>query len=96
LSARTDALLAEVSAHWQETGSGDRCIPLFPDCFRSQNRDAESRQVQNKAFYVALGRTPEGEREGSGAHGVAINEGGKILALGDEQFAATGAVEDIP
>ena len=36
---------------------------VFLDALRVKIRDAESRQVKNKAVYVALGVTPEGERE---------------------------------
>jgi transposase-like protein len=40
--------------------------PMYPivflDALRVKIRDAESRQVKNKAVYVALGVTPEGER----------------------------------
>ncbi|MCJ8335604.1 MAG: transposase, partial [Epibacterium sp.] len=41
------------------------------------SRDAESRQVKNKAVYVALGVTPEGEREVLGLW-IAANEGAKF------------------
>jgi hypothetical protein len=41
---------------------------------RVKIRDAESRQVKNKAVYVALGVTPEGEREALGLW-IAANEG---------------------
>jgi len=44
---------------------------------RVKIRDAESRQVKNKAVYVALGVTPDGEREVLGLW-VAANEGAKF------------------
>jgi len=37
-------------------------LPLI-DCCAINCRAVESRQVKNKAVYVALGVTPEGERE---------------------------------
>ena len=46
---------------------------VFLDALRVKIRDAESRQVKNKAVYVALGVTPEGEREW-----IAANEGAKF------------------
>ena len=50
---------------------------VFPDALRVKIRDAESRQVKNKAVYVALGVTPEGEREVPGFW-IADNEGAKF------------------
>ena len=53
----------------------ERQHPL--DALRVKIRDAESRQVKNKAVYVALGVTPEGEREVLGLW-IANNEGAKF------------------
>ena len=50
---------------------------VFLDALRVKIRDAESRQVKNKAVYVALGVTPEGEREVLGLW-IANNEGAKF------------------
>ena len=50
---------------------------VFLDALRVKIRDAESRQVKNKAVYVALGVTPEGEREVLGLW-IAANEGAKF------------------
>ena len=36
---------------------------VFLDALRVKVRDARSRQIKNTAVYVALGVTPEGERE---------------------------------
>ena len=38
-------------------------VKLIYGHIRVKIRDAESRQVKNKAVYVALSVTPEGERE---------------------------------
>ena len=43
----------------------------------ARKRDAESRQVKSKAVYVALGVTPDGEREVLGLW-IAANEGAKF------------------
>ena len=55
--------------------------PIYPivflDALRVKIRDVESRPVKNKAVYVALGVTPEGEREVLGLWIVA-NEGAKF------------------
>ena len=50
---------------------------VFLDALRVKIRDAENRQVKNKAVYVALGVTPEGEREVLGLW-IAANEGAKF------------------
>ena len=50
---------------------------VFLDALRVKIRDAESRQVKNKAVYVALGVTPDGEREVLGLW-IANNEGAKF------------------
>ena len=55
--------------------------PMYPivflDALRVKIRDAESRQVKNKAVYVALGVNAEGEREVLGLW-IANNEGAKF------------------
>ena len=58
----TDAVLEEVS-DWQNRALEPMYPIVFLDALRVKIRDAESRQVKNKAVYVALGVTPEGERE---------------------------------
>jgi putative transposase len=50
---------------------------VFLDALRVKIRDAESRQVKNKAVYVALGVNPDGEREVLGWW-IAVNEGAKF------------------
>ena len=54
--------------------------PLRSIGLRVKIRDAESRQVKNKAVYVALGVTPEGEREVLGLW-IAANEGAFWLSV---------------
>jgi transposase-like protein len=49
----------------------------FLDALRVKIRHVESRQVKNKAVYMALGVTPEGEREVLGLW-IANNEGVKF------------------
>ena len=51
--------------------------PLSGHCYAIPCRAVESRQVKNKAVYVALGVTPEGEREVLGLW-IAANEGAKF------------------
>ena len=51
-------------------------LPLI-DCYAINCRAVESRQVKNKAVYVALGVTPDGEREVLGLW-IAANEGAKF------------------
>ena len=52
--------------------------PVYPivllDALRVKILDAESRQVKNKAVYIALGVTPDREREVPGLW-IAANEG---------------------
>jgi len=72
----TDAVLEEVS-DWQ-----NRALePMYPIVFRDalwvKIRGAESRQVKNRAVYMALGVTPEGESEVLGLW-IANNEGAKF------------------
>ena len=62
VSRVTDAVLAEVS-DWQNRALEPMYPIVFLDALRVKIRDTESRQVKNKAVYVALGVTPEGERE---------------------------------
>ena len=68
ISRVTDAVLEEVS-DWQNRALEPVYPIVFLDALRVKIRDAESRQVKNKAVYVALGVTPEGEREVFGACG---------------------------
>ena len=76
ISRVTDAVLEEVS-DWQNRALEPVYPIVFPDALRVKIRDAESRQVKNKAVYVALGVTPEGEREVPGLW-IADNEGAKF------------------
>jgi transposase-like protein len=76
VSRVTDAVLAEVS-DWQNRALEPMYPIVFLDALRVKIRDAESRQVKNKAVYVALGVTPEGEREVLGLW-IANNEGAKF------------------
>ena len=71
------AVLEEVS-DWQNRALELVYPIVFPELnLRVKIRDAESRQVKNKAVYVALDVTPEGERAGSGALDCR-NEGAKF------------------
>ena len=76
ISRVTDAVLEEVS-DWQNRALEPMYPIVFLDALRVKIRDAESRQVKNKAVYVALGVTPEGEREVLGLW-IAANEGAKF------------------
>ena len=76
VSRVTDAVLEEVS------DCQNRALePMYPivflDALRVKIRDAESRQVKNKAVYVALGVNSDGEREVLGLW-IANNEGAKF------------------
>ncbi len=62
ISRVTDAGLEEVS-DWQNRALAPMCPIVFLAALHVKVRDAQSRQVENKAVYVALGVTPEGERE---------------------------------
>ena len=62
ISRVTDAVLAEAS-DWQDRALEPMHPIVFLDALRVKIRDAESRHVKNKAVYVALGVTPEGELE---------------------------------
>ena len=62
ISRVTDAVLEEVR-DWQHRAL-DRMYPIVIfDALRVKIRDADSRMVRNKAVYIALGVTREGERE---------------------------------
>jgi transposase-like protein len=76
ISRVTDAVLAEGS-DWQNRALEPIYPIVFLDALRVKIRDAESRQVKNKAVYVALGVTPEGEREVLGLW-IANTEGAKF------------------
>ena len=76
ISRVTDAVLEEVS-DWQNRAL-DRMYPIvFLDALRVKIRDAESRQVKNKAVYLALGVNSDGEREVLGLC-IANTEGAKF------------------
>ena len=62
ISRVTDAVLAEVS-DWKNRALEPMYPIVFLDALWVKIRDAESRHVKNKAVYVALGVTPEGELE---------------------------------
>jgi putative transposase len=76
ISRVTDAVLEEVS-DWQSRALEPVYPIVFLDALRVKIRDTESRQVRNKAVYVALGVNPEGEREVLGLW-IANNEGAKF------------------
>ena len=76
VSRVTDAVLEEVS-DWQNRALEPMYPIVFLDALRVKIRDAESRQVKNKAVYVALGVNAEGEREVLGLW-IAANEGAKF------------------
>ena len=83
ISRVTDAVLDEVR-DWQSRAL-ERMYPIVIfDALRVKIRDADSRMVKNKAVYVALGVTRDGVREVLGLW-IADNEGGQVLALGDER-----------
>lgn len=66
---------------------------FFLDALRVKIRDAHMRQVNNNAVYVALGVTPEGEREVLGLW-IANNEGTKFWLCVMNNLRNRG-VEDI-
>lgn len=76
VSRVTDAVLEEVS-DWQNRALEPMYPIVFLDALRVKIRDAESRQVKNKAVYVALGVNNDGEREVLGLW-IANNEGAKF------------------
>ena len=71
----TDAVLAGVS-DWHNRALEPMYPIAFLDALRVKVRDAENRQVKNKAVYLALGITPKGERAVFGLWNAA-NEGAK-------------------
>jgi transposase-like protein len=72
----SDAVLDEVR-EWRNRAL-DRMYPIVIfDALRVKIRDADSRMVKNKAVYIALGVTREGEREVLGLW-IADNEGAKF------------------
>jgi len=76
ISRVTDAVLDEVR-EWQSRAL-DRMYPIVIfDALRVKIRDADSRTVKNKAVYVALGVTRDGQREVLGLW-LAENEGAKF------------------
>lgn len=76
ISRVTDAVLGEVR-EWQHRAL-DRMYPIVIfDALRVKIRDADSRTVKNKAVYIALGVTREGEREVLGLW-IADTEGAKF------------------
>ena len=76
ISRVTDAVLEEVS-DWQNRALEPVYPIVFLDALRVKIRGAESRQVKNKAVYVTLGVTREGEREVLSLW-IANNEGAKF------------------
>ena len=76
ISRVTDAVLDEVR-EWQHRAL-DRMSPIVIfDALRVKIRDADSRMVKNKAVYIALGATGEGDREVLGLW-IADNAGAKF------------------
>ena len=76
ISRVTDAVLDEVR-EWQSRAL-ERMYPIVIfDALRVKIRDADSRTVKNKAVYVALGVTRDGQREVLGLW-IAENEGAKF------------------
>ena len=76
ISRVTDAVLDEVR-EWRHRAL-DRMYPIVIfDALRVKIRDGDSRMVKNKAVYIALGVTREGDREVLGLW-IADNEGAKF------------------
>jgi len=76
ISRVTDAVLDEVR-EWQSRAL-ERMYPIVIfDALRVKIRDADSRTVKNKAVYVALGVSRDGQREVLGLW-IAENEGAKF------------------
>ena len=76
ISRVTEAVMSEVR-EWQYRAL-DRMYPIVIfDALRVKIRDADSRMVKNKAVYVALGVTRDGQREVLGLW-IAENEGAKF------------------
>jgi putative transposase len=82
VSRVNDAVLEEV-LDWQNRAFEPIYPIVFLDALRVKIRDAQSRQVKNKAVYVVLAVTPEGEREVPGLW-IANTERSQVLALSDE------------
>jgi putative transposase len=92
ISRVTDAVLDEVR-EWQHRAL-DRMYPIVIfDALRVKIRDADSRMVKNKAVYIALGVTREGDREVLGLW-IADNEGAKFWLLVMNKLRNRG-VQDI-
>lgn len=92
ISRVTDAVLDEVR-EWQHRAL-DRMYPIVIfDALRVKIRDADSRMVKNKAVYIALGVTRDGEREVLGLW-IADNEGAKFWLSVMNELRNRG-VEDI-
>jgi len=72
----TDAVLDEVR-EWQSRALDRRYPIVIFDALRVKIRDADSRMVQNKAVYVALGVNRDGMREVPGLW-IADNEGAEF------------------
>lgn len=73
---RPDDLLGEVR-EWQHRAL-DRMYPiLIFEALRVKIRDADNRMAQNKALYISLGVTRDGQREVLGLW-IADNEGAKF------------------
>ena len=76
ISRVTDAVLDEVK-EWRSRALDAVCPVVIFDALRVKIRDKDSRIVKNKAVYLALGITGEGEREVLGLW-IAENEGAKF------------------
>ncbi|PJN93342.1 IS256 family transposase, partial [Amaricoccus sp. HAR-UPW-R2A-40] len=81
----TDAVLDEVK-EWRSRALDAVYPVVIFDALRVKIRDKDSRIVKNKAVYLALGITGDGEREVLGALD-RRERGGQILALGDDRAA---------
>ena len=76
ISRVTDAVLDEVR-EWQHRALDRIYLIVIFDALRVKIRDADSRMVKNKAVYIALSVTRDGEREVFGLW-IADNEGAKF------------------
>ena len=77
VSADLISRVTDAVSDWQHRALEPMYPIVFLDALRVKIRDAESRQFKNKAVYVALGVTPDGEREVLGLW-IANNEGAKF------------------
>ena len=77
VSADLISRVTDAVSDWQHRALEPMYPIVFLDALRVKIRDAESRQVKNKAVYVALGVAPDGEREVLGLW-IANNEGAKF------------------